>query len=419
MIKSAYFIAMCIACGTGSVLAVAENVSSLYPETLTHLPTDEIDALAVNSHNPSAWNTIEESQLKNESVILQPFKIRESFVQNDMIFNDDRGLSDIQEVTATCREMCCPSWKHYAIFDLLFLQRNNNSLNQPLALDQNTNDVLLSTSGMQSTTAAGVRILYGKYGPNNVGWEIGYLGVYGMFGSQQVTGAENLRAPGDLGNGINSNFNDAELMRSTYSSTLNMAEANLFFYECCGDRNPSSESAWNQRYHCTCIDWIGGLRWAGLNENAALQSNCCDLSESSEYRVRTSSNLFGGQIGLRARKEYQRWAFEGWLKTGLAGVCLSQTQDEIINTMTPGVLLRDGASSNATGLGTFSDMNITAIYKLNQRWGLRAGYNMLWLTGVALAPSQWNFSTPEAVTAINNDGGLFLYGANLGVEARW
>ena len=44
---------------------------------------------------------------------------------------------------------------------------------------------------------------------------------------------------------------------------------------------------------------------------------------------------------------------------------------------------------------------------------------MLWLTGVALAPSQWNFSTPEAVTAINNDGGLFLYGANLGVEARW
>lgn len=127
--------------------------------------------------------------------------------------------------------------------------------------------------------------------------------------------------------------------------------------------------------------------------------------------MRTSSNLFGGQIGLRARKEYQRWAFEGWLKTGLAGVCLSQTQDEIINTMTPGVLLRDGASSNATGLGTFSDMNITAIYKLNQRWGLRAGYNMLWLTGVALAPSQWNFSTPEAVTAINNDGGLFLYGA--------
>ena len=64
-------------------------------------------------------------------------------------------------------------------------------------------------------------------------------------------------------------------------------------------------------------------------------------------------------------------------------------------------------------------LNITAIYKLNQRWGLRAGYNMLWLTGVALAPSQWNFSIPEAVTAINNDGGLFLYGANLGVEARW
>jgi hypothetical protein len=53
-------------------------------------------------------------------------------------------------------------------------------------------------------------------------------------------------------------------------------------------------------------------------------------------------------------------------------------------------------------------------------WGLRAGYNVYWLTNAAFAPSQWDFSTAStAGTGINDNGTLFLHGANLGVEARW
>ena len=65
-------------------------------------------------------------------------------------------------------------------------------------------------------------------------------------------------------------------------------------------------------------------------------------------------------------------------------------------------------------------MNGTLIYRLTDRWGLRAGYNFYWLTNAALAPNQFDFATAEgAGTGINDNGGLFLHGANLGTEYRW
>ena len=53
-------------------------------------------------------------------------------------------------------------------------------------------------------------------------------------------------------------------------------------------------------------------------------------------------------------------------------------------------------------------------------WGVRLGYNLVWLTGVALAPDQFDFSdatTPPA--GIVHDASMLLSGANVGLEARW
>jgi len=53
-------------------------------------------------------------------------------------------------------------------------------------------------------------------------------------------------------------------------------------------------------------------------------------------------------------------------------------------------------------------------------WGLRAGYNLYWLTNAALAPTQYDFGLfADSGSRVNDNGGLFLHGANLGVEARW
>ena len=51
---------------------------------------------------------------------------------------------------------------------------------------------------------------------------------------------------------------------------------------------------------------------------------------------------------------------------------------------------------------------------------LRAGYNFYRLTNAALAPNQYDFNTiAGAGTGINDNGGIFLHGANLGTEYRW
>jgi hypothetical protein len=60
------------------------------------------------------------------------------------------------------------------------------------------------------------------------------------------------------------------------------------------------------------------------------------------------------------------------------------------------------------------------IYRLTDVWGIRAGYNVVWIDGLALAPNQFAFNNVDGTgSALASSGGIFLNGANLGLEARW
>jgi hypothetical protein len=319
----------------------------------------------------------------------------------------------MQELRRCC---CCPAWTHYAIFDVLFLQRNNQIGNRPLVFTDAGVPVMTSQD-LQPGLATGVRLFYGELFTDRLGWEIGYTGIYGMFGDAVVTGNENLQLPPDLGNVVN-NFNDADKVRATYWSTLNIAEFNLFCYDCCQECRPTNCPLTNCRPNCHCINYLMGFVWAGLNEQASLTSECCNPPESASYTVNSATNYFGPQIGMRGRREWQRWAVEGWWKAAVCGTNVYQSQLPITGTITGPE--RGALSASDTGVGFIGSINGTVIYRLTEVWGLRAGYNFYWLTNSALAPNQWDFATNTgAGTGINDNGGLFLQGANLGVEARW
>ena len=122
---------------------------------------------------------------------------------------------------------------------------------------------------------------------------------------------------------------------------------------------------------------------------------------------------------MRGRREWQRWAVEGWWKTALCGTNSYQSAGPITDAVSP-YQVRDPQSATASGVGFIGSLNGTLIYRLTQYWGIRAGYNLYWLTNSALAPTQWDFSnTATSGTGINDNGGIFLHGANLGVERRW
>jgi hypothetical protein len=326
-------------------------------------------------------------------------------------FQDDACM---QELRQCC---CCPNWTRYAIFDMLFLQRNNQAGNAPLAYDRATELPVITTQDMQSSIGTGFRAFYGELFTDRLGWEIGYTGIYGMFGSATAAAPGTLELPPPLGLQVN-NFNDADSIRTTYLSNLQFAEFNVFCYDCCEECGPNWCRLTRCKRNCHCINWMAGFIWAGLDEQSSITALCCDPPEPASYNVRTSTNYFGPQIGMRGRREWCRWAVEGWWKTALCGTSAYQGSDPIVGTVSKQE--RGAISATDTGVGFIGQLNGTLIYRLTDRWGLRAGYNFYWLTNAALAPNQYDFNTfTGAGTGINDNGGIFLHGANLGTEYRW
>jgi hypothetical protein len=319
---------------------------------------------------------------------------------------------------------CAQDERSYAVFDALFLQRNNAAINRPLVVSGSSSASVpvIMAGDPTSTIGTGARLLYGNYGEDDIGWEVGYLGVYGMNATSTATSAGgSLEAP-DPTFANQSGLKDGFSARVTDTASINSAEVNLVFHEYDGGYNRRSGRPAQrcEGYDGGHVDWIGGFRWANLQDEAVLAIPQGTSPQPTTYSVDASSNLFAAQVGTRGRMAFERWAVEGWMKIGIAGTLLSQSQtlfDPI--PLTP-FRVPNPSSSDKAGMGMIADMNLSAIYRFNEVWGLRVGYNLLWLTGVALAPDQFDFS-PSSVggTNLNGSGSMFLSGANLGLEARW
>ena len=133
--------------------------------------------------------------------------------------------------------------------------------------------------------------------------------------------------------------------------------------------------------------------------------------------VTTRNNLWGGQLGARYANSWNRWGFDTTAKAALFWNDAAQSQ--FVQDFPAGFFLRAPVSSNSDQLAFVGDINMSVTYQLWNAWYLRAGYNLIWIEGVAVAPGQFDFTdTPASGTATNFDG-LFLQGVNLGVEGRW
>lgn len=312
----------------------------------------------------------------------------------------------------------CGGWESYAVFDVLFMQRDNTTNDEPLVLNGDTLATAIGTPDLQFPVAPGIRTAYGQHGPDGVGWEFGYLGVYGMFADADASGDGNLEIAPPLSGAV-AGLVGASAARATYGAVLNSAEVNVLLTERCLHRPRSSGYAAECHSGTFTLDWLAGFRWAGLDEQAALSFGGSPAALGTGYAVRTSSNLFGGQLGVRGRADWQAWAVEGWAKAALAGSVLAQSQDPIVDSIT-GDVYRPARGSRTDTPGGIFDVGATLVYRLSDTWGLRFGYSMLWLTGVALAPDQFDFaSDTRAGTRLDGNQTLWLGGANLGLEARW
>lgn len=301
----------------------------------------------------------------------------------------------------------CPC--DYIVMEGLMMQRDNAAANNPLVLTTGTQvpSTVFSTGDLNFDLASGFRI-YGGHRFNEC-WaiEAGYFGLWGPTATASVIEANQLLIPGDLGLAVN-NFGFADRVDLEYTSQIQGAEANAVLCTTCGDCC--------DRY-CQSIEWIGGVRYLSLTERFSLTSYD-SLESVSTYQTHTQNNLYGGQAGARIHRCYGRFSLEGTGKAGAYYNYANQAQDAI--TDFPSFLIRDHRSASDEKIAFVGELSLTGIYQLNCVWGLRAGYNLMWVEGVALAPDQLDFTnTQTSGTAINLDGSLFVHGLSAGLEARW
>ena len=311
-----------------------------------------------------------------------------------------------------------PSW-HYAVVEVLAMQRDNQSCARPLVIDTATNQTALATSDLNPGVALGGRAFYGHYGESGWGWEAGYLGVYGMTASQTLTGPETLQLAGPMASALQIPYGAADVVVADYTSMINSGEINVF-KSCHQTRGPRCGAG---QGGCS-IDWLGGFRYVNISERAGLAFTCCTTEPAgpftSSYDVETSNNLIGGQFGGRASRTWRRWAVDGWAKTGVFANLQSQSQAAIVDPSNPGLPYRDAHSSNDVAPAMLADLNLSVAYRLTDVFALRAGYNAIWIGGVAMAPNQWDFTnSADAGKNLDPTGSIFLNGLSVGLDAAW
>jgi hypothetical protein len=311
------------------------------------------------------------------------------------------NLCCTQRVNCYCGA-CYPSSGWYATAEFLALTRDNRT-NQP-AVVQVTSEanaapgtLLAGTGSLTFGMQPGVSTLLGYRCNSCDAFELSYFGIYGWQANQTIVGANNLALPGALGASSQDLF-AADQMTLRYRSQIDNVEAN--FVRSYGN-----------------LSLLGGFRYLDLNEKLEIQAIDAN-SGTGYYRTHATNNLFGGQIGARYRVWWDRF---GWDATGKAGAFGNYAQEsQTANDSPMAVLIRTPRSATGGQAAFVGDLNVSGFYQLSPVWSLRAGYNVLWIEGVALAPNQVDYTnTPNSGRTLHMGSGVFAHGVNIGLMARW
>lgn len=190
---------------------------------------------------------------------------------------------------------------------------------------------------------------------------------------------------------------------TSLSSTLHSFEVN--FVELTGAGSP--------------FEILGGMRYLRLSEQFQLRSAGVIHSndDQSQYNVETTNDLYGIQLGLRWKRSLNRWSIVAVGKSGLyANDCAAHQALGYSQNGTP-FIARDETTSRPT-FSTMQEIGLNGTCQLANYCTLRAGYNLLVVTGLARATDQIDF-TSNPIPSLNSHGTAFLHGPSAGIEFRY
>jgi hypothetical protein len=253
----------------------------------------------------------------------------------------------------------------------------------------------------------GPRIIATHEVDDDLAWEAEYFGVYGMAASATQSGYFQVFSIGftDFGDNV-AIPPDRYDTQQRYESSINNFELNAAhklqaFSILAGFRYLRFDEQYQTTAKVTTIFSTPIPLPSGNGVLNPIGSVSELFSGSFRTTDNTENNLIGGQLGLRWRHDAGRLFCEATGKAGIFGNVYKISDEP--------------TKSNTAFVG---DLNFSAGLHVNDIWSVRAGYNLLWITDVALAPRQV-LTSVMFPTPFNPDNRVFLHGANVGLEAAW
>ena len=236
--------------------------------------------------------------------------------------------------------------------------------------------------------------------------------------------------PADVGG-----FSRALEQTATYHSDINNFELNVWLRPRGRNRLVLRP---NGRWRRECqsgqfFSFLFGLRYLSIDEQFDFASRgrinvfdddgnlVADSMLSGNYFVRTHNDLAGIQIGADLIQRNCKWSWGVRVKAGPA-INFSDQVSRVVTSApndpfaTETLNERRVASQDEVSL--IGEFGFIGTYQARPNLTLRASYDFMWITGLALAPEQITFDT-NPPTTINTNGIIFYHGLSLGAEWTW
>lgn len=194
----------------------------------------------------------------------------------------------------------------------------------------------------------------------------------------------------------------ALLIDYTYQSKLQTAELNL------------------RRKHGN-FDLIFGFRYVDFRETLLGSYQLSNLSFGEGWG--TYNNLYGFQTGVDAlfwESAGGKVRLNGF---GKAGIYYNKMETHLEMNVFQAVGIPLVLSSSTSKGAFLGELGVNAAYQINSHLALRAGYEILWLSGVATAGRQASGTFGNGLQGMNLDvngnSSVLYHGANAGLEVSW
>lgn len=219
-------------------------------------------------------------------------------------------------------------------------------------------------------------------------------------GEKTVIGSQSLSFPFNNSN-YTKDFNMADKAMAEYKSQFYNGELNFWRHF-----TP-------RRGDYFSVSGIFGLRYLQLDEKFALTFT--KGTDVSSYDIHTWNYMGGAQIGLNLQVIPMRWF--AWEITGKVGEFLNHSKQHTFlgddnNTLT----LRKFRKLHFEGT-FFADVEALITFQWTANVNFHAGYKVIYLNGVALAPNQIDKGTSHDSGKRVNDGGIiYIHGIVAGIN---